>query len=32
VPEVLETGEILVDGQVVNVIHVAQGDVDGSTA
>jgi len=22
VPEVLETGEILVDGQVVNVIHL----------
>jgi hypothetical protein len=32
VPEVLETGEILVDGQVVNVIRVGQGDVDGSTA
>jgi hypothetical protein len=32
VPEVLETGEILVDGQVVNVIHAGQGDVDGSTA
>jgi hypothetical protein len=24
VPEVLETGEILVDGQVVNVIHVGR--------
>jgi hypothetical protein len=32
VPEVLETDEILVDGQVVNVIHVGVGDVDGSTA
>jgi hypothetical protein len=25
VPEVLETDEILVDGQVVNVIHVGAG-------
>ena len=32
VPEALETDEILVDGQVVNVIHVGQGDVEGSTA
>src|ERR1700726_1240959 len=32
VPEVLDTDEILVDGQVVNVIHVGQGDVAGSTA
>src|ERR1700719_1887057 len=32
VPEVLTTDEILVDGQVVNVIHVGQGDVAGSTA
>jgi len=31
VPEVLNTDEILVDGQVVNLIHVGQGDVDGST-
>ena len=32
VPEALATDEILVDGQVVNVIHVGQGDVEGSTA
>jgi len=32
VPEVLNSDEILVDGQVVNLIHVGQGDVDGSTA
>jgi len=31
-PEVLNTDEILVDGKVVNLIHVGQGDVDGSTA
>src|SRR2546427_974124 len=31
VPEVLNTDEIVVDGQVVNLIHVGQGDVDGST-
>jgi glyoxylase-like metal-dependent hydrolase (beta-lactamase superfamily II) len=31
VPEVLNTDEIVVDGQVVNVIHVGQGDVEGST-
>jgi glyoxylase-like metal-dependent hydrolase (beta-lactamase superfamily II) len=31
VPEVLNTDEILVDGQVVNLIHVGQGDVEGST-
>jgi glyoxylase-like metal-dependent hydrolase (beta-lactamase superfamily II) len=30
-PEVLTNDEILVDGQVVNLIHVGQGDVDGST-
>src|ERR1700749_2344717 len=32
IPKALETDEILVDGQVVNVIHVGQGDVEGSTA
>src|SRR5579859_4006159 len=32
VPVALATDEILVDGQVVNVIHVGQGDVEGSTA
>ena len=32
VPKALETDEILVDGEVVNVIHVGQGDVEGSTA
>src|SRR5258706_9332112 len=31
VPEVLHSDEIVVDGQVVNLIHVGQGDVDGST-
>jgi glyoxylase-like metal-dependent hydrolase (beta-lactamase superfamily II) len=31
VPEVLTNDEILVDGQVVNLIHVGQGDIDGST-
>jgi glyoxylase-like metal-dependent hydrolase (beta-lactamase superfamily II) len=31
VPEVLNTDEILVDGQVVNIIHVGQGDIEGST-
>ena len=30
-PEVLNTDEILVDSQVVNLIHVGQGDVEGST-
>ena len=30
-PEVLNTDEILVDGQVVNLIHIGQGDIDGST-
>ena len=30
-PEVLNTDEILVDGKVVNLIHVGQGDVEGST-
>ena len=30
-PEVLNTDEILVDGQMVNLIHVGQGDIDGST-
>src|SRR6202140_654654 len=30
-PEVLNNDEILVDGQVVNLIHVGQGDVQGST-
>src|SRR2546421_2158041 len=30
-PEGLNTDEILVDGKVVNLIHVGQGDVDGST-
>ena len=32
VPEVLNSDEILVDGQVVNLIHVGQGDIEGSTA
>jgi hypothetical protein len=27
----LNTDEILVDGQIVNLIHVGQGDVEGST-
>jgi len=31
VPEVMNTDEILVDGKVVNLIHVGQGDVEGST-
>src|SRR6476620_10527641 len=31
VPEVLNTDEILVDGQAVNMIHVGQGDIEGST-
>src|SRR5258707_3888546 len=31
VPEVLNTDEILVDGQVVNLVHVGQGHIDGST-
>jgi glyoxylase-like metal-dependent hydrolase (beta-lactamase superfamily II) len=31
VPEALNSDEILVDGQVVNLIHVGQGDVEGST-
>src|SRR5689334_9813102 len=30
-PEVLNTDEILVDGQVVTLIHVGQGDIEGST-
>jgi glyoxylase-like metal-dependent hydrolase (beta-lactamase superfamily II) len=30
-PEVLNNDEILVDGQVVNLIHIGQGDVEGST-
>jgi glyoxylase-like metal-dependent hydrolase (beta-lactamase superfamily II) len=29
-PEVLTSDEILVDGQVVNLIHVGQGDIEGS--
>src|SRR5437879_9432980 len=31
VPEVLNTDEILVDSQVVNLVDVGQGDIDGST-
>ena len=31
VPEVLNTDQILVDNQVVNLIHVGQGDIGGST-
>jgi glyoxylase-like metal-dependent hydrolase (beta-lactamase superfamily II) len=31
-PEPLDNDEILVDGQVVNLIHAGQGDIDGSTA
>src|SRR5882757_137454 len=31
VPEVLNSDEILVDGKVVNLIHIGQGDIDGST-
>ena len=30
-PGVLNRDEIMVDGQVVNLIHVGQGDVEGST-
>ena len=30
-PEVLNADEILVDDRVVNLIHVGQGDIDGST-
>jgi glyoxylase-like metal-dependent hydrolase (beta-lactamase superfamily II) len=30
-PELLNNDEILVDGQVVTLIHVGQGDVEGST-
>ena len=30
-PGVLNRDEIIVDGQVVNLIHVGQGDVEGST-
>ena len=30
-PEVLNNDEVLVDGQVVNLIYVGQGDVEGST-
>src|SRR5579864_6367092 len=30
-PEVLNSDEIAVDGQVVNLIHVGQGDIEGST-
>jgi glyoxylase-like metal-dependent hydrolase (beta-lactamase superfamily II) len=30
-PEVLNIDEILVDGEVVNLIHVGQGDIEGST-
>jgi glyoxylase-like metal-dependent hydrolase (beta-lactamase superfamily II) len=30
-PEELSDDEIMVDGQVVNLIHVGQGDIDGST-
>jgi glyoxylase-like metal-dependent hydrolase (beta-lactamase superfamily II) len=31
VPDVLNSDEILVDGQVVNLIHAGQGDIQGST-
>jgi glyoxylase-like metal-dependent hydrolase (beta-lactamase superfamily II) len=31
VPELVTNDEILVDGQVVNLVHVGQGDVEGST-
>jgi glyoxylase-like metal-dependent hydrolase (beta-lactamase superfamily II) len=31
VPEALNNDEILVDGQVVHLIHVGQGDIGGST-
>src|ERR1700739_2380901 len=30
-PEVLDSDEIAVDGQVVHLIHVGQGDIEGST-
>ena len=30
-PEVLNSDEIVVDGQVVSLIHVGQGDIEGST-
>ena len=30
-PEVLNSDKIAVDGQVVNLIHVGQGDIEGST-
>ena len=30
-PEVLNSDEILVDGQVVNLIHAGQSDIEGST-
>jgi glyoxylase-like metal-dependent hydrolase (beta-lactamase superfamily II) len=30
-PEVLNSDEILVDGQSVNLIHIGQGDIEGST-
>jgi len=30
-PEEIPDDEIMVDGQVVNLIHVGQGDIDGST-
>ncbi len=30
-PEELTSDEIMVDGQVVNLIHIGQGDIDGST-
>jgi glyoxylase-like metal-dependent hydrolase (beta-lactamase superfamily II) len=31
VPEVLNSDEIMVDGQAVNLIHIGQGDIEGST-
>src|SRR6266581_4496248 len=31
VPDVLNGDEVVVDGQIVNLIHVGQGDVEGST-
>ena len=31
VPGVLNSDEILVDGQVVNLLHAGQGDIEGST-
>jgi glyoxylase-like metal-dependent hydrolase (beta-lactamase superfamily II) len=31
-PEVLDDDVILVEGQLVNLIHVGQGDIEGSTA